>query len=161
MDSRRQCIFELEITRARATEREAIPQCQPSQEICTETVRGIAGQRQSVRFEKAQLRLRNQAADRQRETVRAESFDHGYFSLFSLDTPAETTMTGYTVHTGTSKKFASGWDDIFGDKPTKTGKKTTKKKVTKKPAGSKKNASTSGKSGGQTKRGKKPTARKK
>lgn len=22
-------------------------------------------------------------------------------------------MTGYTVHTGSSKKFASGWDKIF------------------------------------------------
>jgi hypothetical protein len=23
-------------------------------------------------------------------------------------------MTGYTVHTGTSKKFVSGWDRVFG-----------------------------------------------
>lgn len=24
-------------------------------------------------------------------------------------------MTGYTVHTGSSEDFASGWDRIFGD----------------------------------------------
>lgn len=24
-------------------------------------------------------------------------------------------MTGYTVHTGASKKFVAGWDKIFGD----------------------------------------------
>lgn len=24
-------------------------------------------------------------------------------------------MTGYTVHTGASKKFVSGWDKIFGN----------------------------------------------
>ncbi len=23
-------------------------------------------------------------------------------------------MTGYTVHTGTSKQFVSGWDRVFG-----------------------------------------------
>lgn len=23
-------------------------------------------------------------------------------------------MTGYTVHTGASKKFVSGWDKVFG-----------------------------------------------
>ena len=39
-------------------------------------------------------------------------------------------MTGYTVHTGTSKKFSSGWDEIFGKK--KTAKKKAKKKKTKK-----------------------------
>ena len=32
-------------------------------------------------------------------------------------------MTGYTVHTGTSKKFISGWDRVFGKaKPGETGK---------------------------------------
>ncbi len=31
-------------------------------------------------------------------------------------------MTGYTVHTGTSKKFVSGWDRVFSGKAdTKTG----------------------------------------
>ena len=30
-------------------------------------------------------------------------------------------MTGYTVHTGSSETFSSGWDHIFG------GKKTAKK----------------------------------
>lgn len=26
-------------------------------------------------------------------------------------------MTGYTVHTGASKKFVSGWDKVFGNAP--------------------------------------------
>ncbi|MEI6538296.1 MAG: hypothetical protein WCO86_02045 [Planctomycetota bacterium] len=31
-------------------------------------------------------------------------------------------MTGYTVHTGTSKKFISGWDRVFSSKAdTKAG----------------------------------------
>jgi len=47
-------------------------------------------------------------------------------------------MTGYTVHTGTSKKFSSGWDRIFGDpaegggksgKAKKSGKKQAEKKA--------------------------------
>jgi hypothetical protein len=29
-------------------------------------------------------------------------------------------MTGYTVHTGASKKFVSGWDKVFGGKTEKT-----------------------------------------
>lgn len=29
-------------------------------------------------------------------------------------------MTGYTVHTGTSKKFISGWDRVFSDKAEQT-----------------------------------------
>ena len=45
-------------------------------------------------------------------------------------------MTGYTVHTGTSKKFVSGWDRVFEGKPpaeekadtSKTKKSKTKKK---------------------------------
>jgi len=43
-------------------------------------------------------------------------------------------MTGYTVHTGASKKFVSGWDRVFGkatkktDRPTKTAKKPAAKK---------------------------------
>lgn len=28
-------------------------------------------------------------------------------------------MTGYTVHTGSSEDFASGWDRVFGDKKKK------------------------------------------
>lgn len=58
-------------------------------------------------------------------------------------------MTGYTVHTGTSKKFASGWDQIFGDQPEKAGGKSGKKKAVKKK--------TAAKSGAK----KKKTARKK
>lgn len=37
-------------------------------------------------------------------------------------------MTGYTVHTGTSKKFTEGWDQIFGSdkkKPSAKKKKAT------------------------------------
>lgn len=49
-------------------------------------------------------------------------------------------MTGYTVHTGTSKKFIDGWDSIFGDaKPEKkTKKKGAKASAAKKPAPKKK-----------------------
>ena len=39
-------------------------------------------------------------------------------------------MTGYTVHTGTSKKFVSGWDRIFDNK-TEEEEKTTKSKAKK------------------------------
>jgi len=44
-------------------------------------------------------------------------------------------MTGYTVHTGASKKFVAGWDHIFTD--GKSAKKKTKKKAAKKKAASK------------------------
>ena len=37
-------------------------------------------------------------------------------------------MTGYTVHTGTSKKFISGWDRVFSDKPAAQGEKAAEKK---------------------------------
>ncbi|MBL8815771.1 MAG: hypothetical protein JNL58_07050 [Planctomyces sp.] len=41
-------------------------------------------------------------------------------------------MTGYTVHTGASKKFVDGWDRIFSDtssdnKKSGTGKSGAKK----------------------------------
>jgi hypothetical protein len=45
-------------------------------------------------------------------------------------------MTGYTVHTGSTKDFSDGWDRIF--------QKPTKKKPKKKPA--KKSARSAGKS---------------
>ena len=63
-------------------------------------------------------------------------------------------MTGYTVHTGTSKKFASGWDQIFGDEPEKSGGKSTKKKSAKKKSTAKKTAAKAGAK-------KKPAVRKK
>ncbi len=50
-------------------------------------------------------------------------------------------MTGYTVHTGASKKFVSGWDRIFcgDDAPAETkGKGKKKKKVARKAKQSKK-----------------------
>ena len=47
-------------------------------------------------------------------------------------------MTGYTVHTGASKKFVSGWDRIFSndssDGDGKKKKKAAKKKAAKKKA---------------------------
>jgi hypothetical protein len=39
-------------------------------------------------------------------------------------------MTGYTVHTGSTEKFADGWDQIFGggkQASAKAGKKGKKK----------------------------------
>lgn len=57
-------------------------------------------------------------------------------------------MTGYTVHTGTSKKFTEGWDNIFDSKKsagTKSGKKKAAKKV----------ASANGKTAGKKKKNKK------
>jgi hypothetical protein len=42
-------------------------------------------------------------------------------------------MTGYTVHTGTSKKFTQGWDNIFDGKKSvgnKTGGTKAAKKAT-------------------------------
>ncbi|QDT90946.1 hypothetical protein [Gimesia algae] len=48
-------------------------------------------------------------------------------------------MTGYTVHTGSTEDFSSGWDRIFGEKTVnkekkkkKAKKKTTAKKDSKK-----------------------------
>ena len=40
-------------------------------------------------------------------------------------------MTGYTVHTGTSKKFVSGWDKVFGNAPADkaAGKSAAKAKT--------------------------------
>ena len=44
-------------------------------------------------------------------------------------------MTGYTVHTGSSKKFAQGWDQIFkGTASTKSAKPASKKAAKKKSA---------------------------
>lgn len=45
-------------------------------------------------------------------------------------------MTGYTVHTGSTKKYSSGWDNIFSGKKTK--KKATKKKAARKKTSRKK-----------------------
>lgn len=45
-------------------------------------------------------------------------------------------MTGYTVHTGTSKKFVSGWDRVFSKSNDKRSTGTT----TGKPAKAKDNA---------------------
>ena len=40
-------------------------------------------------------------------------------------------MTGYTVHTGASKKFVSGWDRIFADEDKSDSKAAKKKKKAK------------------------------
>ncbi len=51
-------------------------------------------------------------------------------------------MTGYTVHTGTSKKFVSGWDRVFGESTDDAkAKKSKGKKTKKKPAGKQKKKS--------------------
>ena len=49
-------------------------------------------------------------------------------------------MTGYTVHTGASKKFVAGWDNIFGDKPSADEADSKKKKKKKKPTAKQKKA---------------------
>lgn len=44
-------------------------------------------------------------------------------------------MTGYTVHTGSTQKFSTGWDHIFHGKTTaapKAAKKAASKKAAKK-----------------------------
>ena len=41
-------------------------------------------------------------------------------------------MTGYTVHTGASKKFVAGWDNIFGGEEKPAAKAAGKKKKSKK-----------------------------
>jgi hypothetical protein len=40
-------------------------------------------------------------------------------------------MTGYTVHTGSNKKFAAGWEQVFGGN-RKPGKGTTAQGAAKK-----------------------------
>jgi len=52
-------------------------------------------------------------------------------------------MTGYTVHTGASKKFVTGWDRVFGkatkkaSKPAESATKATAKKTAGKKSRSK------------------------
>lgn len=49
-------------------------------------------------------------------------------------------MTGYTVHTGASKKFVSGWDRVFGATESKPATKKDQQKSgekTKKASGKK------------------------
>jgi hypothetical protein len=46
-------------------------------------------------------------------------------------------MTGYTVHTGSSKKFISGWDRVF-KKAGVAGKKQTASPASQKPANTRK-----------------------
>lgn len=58
-------------------------------------------------------------------------------------------MTGYTVHTGSSEKFASGWDQIFSGKPKGKSGAKTKAENTAKPK-----AEAKAKKGGGAKRGK-------
>jgi hypothetical protein len=48
-----------------------------------------------------------------------------------------TKMTGYTVHTGSSKKFISGWDRVF-KKAGVAGKKQTASPASQKPANTRK-----------------------
>ena len=50
-------------------------------------------------------------------------------------------MTGYTVHTGASKKFVSGWDRIFESSEPAQKKSAKKKTAAKARAKSKKKSS--------------------
>jgi hypothetical protein len=42
----------------------------------------------------------------------ATLFDFPHFARLNSHLPTRV-MTGYTVHTGSSKKFAAGWDQVF------------------------------------------------
>jgi len=42
-------------------------------------------------------------------------------------------MTGYTVHTGTSKKFTHGWDRVFSGQPDAAEEQATTSETKKKP----------------------------
>jgi hypothetical protein len=58
--------------------------------------------------------------------------DNAIFKILQTRKSAE--MTGYTVHTGASKKFVSGWDRIFDssdDKPAPKKKKAARKSAAK------------------------------
>ncbi|MFV0443748.1 MAG: hypothetical protein ACK5Q5_09275 [Planctomycetaceae bacterium] len=46
-------------------------------------------------------------------------------------------MTGYTVHTGSSKKFAQGWDNVFKGAAKSAAKSTPVKPKPKTPKKSK------------------------
>jgi hypothetical protein len=56
-------------------------------------------------------------------------------------------MTGYTVHTGSTEKFAEGWDQIFKTPARKTPAKAKKATAKKKPP-----ASTRGATGRKTRK---------
>ena len=43
-------------------------------------------------------------------------------------------MTGYTVHTGSTEKFAEGWDQIFKTGPKSPSSKTRKPAMKRKAA---------------------------
>ena len=47
-------------------------------------------------------------------------------------------MTGYTVHTGASKKFVTGWDRVFGNESGSAAAKKTSKQDSNKKSGKKK-----------------------
>ena len=47
-------------------------------------------------------------------------------------------MTGYTVHTGASKKFVTGWDRVFGNDSGSGPAKKTPKQDSNKKSGKKK-----------------------
>lgn len=63
-------------------------------------------------------------------------------------------MTGYTVHTGTTVKFAGGWDRVFSGKKGANPAAATKKPASKQPAAKakKKSAKPAAKKSRRTKR---------
>jgi hypothetical protein len=65
-------------------------------------------------------------------------------AVFDLSELIDFAMTGYTVHTGSSEKFASGWDQIFKkSKQSGSGKPQTKAAAAKKPPKGKQRGSSS------------------
>ncbi len=50
-------------------------------------------------------------------------------TFFNCNLIGKDNMTGYTVHTGTSKKFSNGWDRIFGGQEQTGGKKQRAEKA--------------------------------
>ena len=79
--------------------------------------------------------LRYQAIESILSRCRDSAYHHPTFSDIQIRSTGSS-MTGYTVHTGASKKFVSGWDRIFqaAEKPaaSKTAKSTAKAKSKKK-----------------------------
>mgnify|MGYP007107512386 CR=1 FL=1 len=59
-------------------------------------------------------------------------------------------MTGYTVHTGATKKFTQGWDNIF-EKNTSEGKPSGRKKADRTAAAGAAKSKSAGNSAGKKK----------
>jgi hypothetical protein len=83
--------------------------------------------------------------------------------ITKIDQAGKGQMTGYTVHTGASKKFVSGWDRVFGQGTGTSDKKATSDKKEKsasagKSAANKKTERSQNASGSTISAGKKKAA---